>query len=81
MDSSMLKTEDGEVLKVAMAPIERGGMCGPIGYGKAVLNARQMILYPGQHNIGKYIGHAMLQYSTSTSFVYYLCPTCEHTPI
>jgi hypothetical protein len=45
------------------------------------LNARKMILYAGKHDIGQYIGQAMLQYSTSTSFVYYLCPTCEHTPI
>jgi hypothetical protein len=77
----MLKNEDSELLKVAMAPIERGGACGPIGFGKAVLNARKMILYAGQHDIGRYIGHAMLQYSTSTSFVYYLCPTCGCTPI
>jgi hypothetical protein len=81
LDVNLIKNDHNILWKVAMAPIERGGSNGPVGHGKAVLNARRMILHTGQPDISRYIGHTMLGLADSTVFTYYLCPHCDRTPI
>jgi hypothetical protein len=80
IEMANIQNNDAQLIRACRSPIERGGQSGPVGYGKAVLNARKLVSRPAtnRQDLHKYLGAGFLEKLHDEEFRYYRCPRCSY---